>query len=124
MGCHFFLQGIFPNQELNPRQPAPPLLQADSLPSKENRFLSHQEKPSIPPPYFPTTASSIFRLCGQTEPLQAADQHEVTEEKSRGSNGPRGQDLTAGHRDGSVGGAGVMGRLTIKDRRGEERTVC
>ena len=46
------------------------------------------------------------------------------EEKSRGPDGPCGQDLTARHRDGSVGGAGVMGRLTIKDRRGEERTVC
>lgn len=66
-----------------------------------------------PPPYFPTTASSIFRLCGQTEPLQAADQQEVMEEKSRGPNGPRGQDLTAGRRDGSVGGAGVMGRHKI-----------
>ena len=39
VGCHAFLQGIFPTQEMNPGHPA---LQADSL-------LSEQpEKPSFP----------------------------------------------------------------------------
>ena len=37
MGCHFFLQGIIPTQESNPRSPA---LQVDSLPCDFYHFFA------------------------------------------------------------------------------------
>ena len=38
-GCHFLLQGIFPNQESNPMSPMSPALQADSLPAEPSGQL-------------------------------------------------------------------------------------
>ena len=49
MDCHFFLQGIIPTQESNPRSPA---LQVDSLPSDFYHFLPSDSSSSLL--FFPT----------------------------------------------------------------------